>query len=132
AVSLASEASGDGGEVMALAAADLEDGVGRREGEQADHGVDQRCLDAARDKPPARFRGGDGIARPGRAPILYLQEVDVTAAGAVERMPTATGQATSVARERQATAPHRAEKNDHGRQSRMAGARDVYGSLTRR
>ena len=75
AVPLAAEARGQGGEVVALAAADVEHGLRRGEGQQTGHGVHQRRLESSRLEPLPRREDRGGVTRPGRLPLLGLNRL---------------------------------------------------------
>jgi hypothetical protein len=68
---------------------------------------------AAIEKAPPRGDGFDRIARISRTPLLRLQEIDVAAAGDVERMPARAHGAPRLARERLMTIANGAEKLGH-------------------
>ena len=97
---------------MALAAADLEERIPRGEGQQISDRAGELRLEAARQEAPARRDGGGGVARPGGAAVLGLEQVDVAAAGHVEGMRARAGQALPLPRERKAAAADRAEQGD--------------------
>ena len=82
-------------------------------GTQTGHGVHERRLEAPRLEPPPRPEDGHRVTRPGRLPILGLQEVDVAAAGDVERVPARAGAAPLAARERPAATANGADEDDH-------------------
>ena len=113
AVSLAPESLRDGGKVMAFAAAGVEDGVIRGQGQQIEDGVDERLREVASEKSPPRLDGLRRVAGPTRPSILRLQQINVAAAGHIERMPAGTDKVVSGARQRQTTIANRAEEGDH-------------------
>jgi len=72
--------------------------------------------------------GGRGIARLLRSPLLRLQQIDVSAARYVERMPARAEQPPLLARQRQVALAHRAEEHGssvaHPERTRTRGSPD--------
>jgi hypothetical protein len=111
-VALAPEARRERAQVVALAAADLEQRIRYSDRQQvADRAGELRLEATGQKAPPRRHRGG-GISRSRRPAILGLQQVDVTAPGDVEGMRARARQASPLPRKRKAAAADRAEQGD--------------------
>jgi hypothetical protein len=114
AVALAPEARRERAQVVALAAADLEQRIRRDDRQQVADRAGELRLEAAGQEAPPRRDGGGGISRSGRAAVLGLQQVDVAAPGDVEGMRARARQASPLPRERKTAAADRAEQGDQG------------------
>gem|GEM_PF-641251 len=99
-------------EVIALAAAGIENRTVERLHE-IDDGVEQRPRESAIEKPPPRRDRLRRIARHPRAPILRLQQIEVTAARDVEGMSALADRAALLDDERRVAIADGAEEGDH-------------------
>ena len=94
--------TGKGAEVETVTAAGIQNDVVLRRGDDLRNPSEQGCGDAAIVQSPARRNGRNGVARLIRSPILRLEQIDVSAAGDVEAMPSRTKHLSLVAGQGQA------------------------------